>query len=267
MPIANVNVPSQIDNNLTASTTQGASKSAIISALAMNLSDANSYTDLVVVAAIDQEIIDRDAAISAYAQPLDSDLTSIAGLTPSNDDIIQRKAGAWINRTMAQLWADLKSNADALYVRIIHKTVTNGTTITGTTSQTLTYSFEIPANTFVVGDVPEFSLRGVFTGTAGAKRITVQLNTTNAIGGTQIATNLTASTALSADMARRIAIKSTTNTEVYNSAINSLLADNVSTTAVTSANIDWTQSVWFIVSITLANSADSGFSSFVKLTT
>lgn len=40
-------------------------------------------------------------------QNLDSDLTSIAGLSPSNDDIIQRKAGAWANRTIAQLKTDL----------------------------------------------------------------------------------------------------------------------------------------------------------------
>lgn len=45
-------------------------------------------------------------ALSNY-QPLDADLTDIAGLTPSNDDIIQRKAGAWTNRTMAQLAGDL----------------------------------------------------------------------------------------------------------------------------------------------------------------
>jgi hypothetical protein len=38
---------------------------------------------------------------------LDSDLTTIAGLTPSNDDILQRKAGAWTNRTIAQLLTDL----------------------------------------------------------------------------------------------------------------------------------------------------------------
>lgn len=40
-------------------------------------------------------------------QPIDSDLTAIAALSPSNDDIIQRKAGAWTNRTIAQLAADL----------------------------------------------------------------------------------------------------------------------------------------------------------------
>lgn len=40
-------------------------------------------------------------------QNLDSDLTAIAALTPSNDDILQRKAGVWTNRTIAQLIADL----------------------------------------------------------------------------------------------------------------------------------------------------------------
>lgn len=56
--------------------------------------------------------------VTAYAQPLDSDLTAIAGLTPSNDDVIQRKSGSWVNRTIAQLWSDLKSSADALYVSL-----------------------------------------------------------------------------------------------------------------------------------------------------
>jgi hypothetical protein len=40
-------------------------------------------------------------------QPLDSDLTAIAALTPSNDDFIQRKSGAWTNRTIAQVRTDL----------------------------------------------------------------------------------------------------------------------------------------------------------------
>ncbi len=40
-------------------------------------------------------------------QPLQAALTQIAGLSPSNDDIIQRKGGVWTNRTLAQLLADL----------------------------------------------------------------------------------------------------------------------------------------------------------------
>lgn len=43
----------------------------------------------------------------ASKQTLDSDLTAIAALVPSNDDIIQRKGGVWTNRTMAQLATDL----------------------------------------------------------------------------------------------------------------------------------------------------------------
>lgn len=37
----------------------------------------------------------------------DADLTTIAGLSPTNDDILQRKAGAWTNRSIAQLATDL----------------------------------------------------------------------------------------------------------------------------------------------------------------
>lgn len=42
-------------------------------------------------------------------QPIDSDLTDIAALSPSNDDIIQRKSGAWTNRTPTQYLVDLSA--------------------------------------------------------------------------------------------------------------------------------------------------------------
>jgi hypothetical protein len=47
------------------------------------------------------------AVAAAGYQPKDSDLTAIAGLSASNDDVIQRKSGAWTNRTIAQLSTDL----------------------------------------------------------------------------------------------------------------------------------------------------------------
>lgn len=47
------------------------------------------------------------SGLSSVYQPLDSDLTAIAGLGPSNDDLIQRKSGVWVNRSIAQLLADL----------------------------------------------------------------------------------------------------------------------------------------------------------------
>lgn len=60
-----------------------------------NTSDANKPVSTAMQSALDTK------------QPLDSDLTEIAGLSPSNDDIIQRKAGVWTNRTPAQYKVDL----------------------------------------------------------------------------------------------------------------------------------------------------------------
>jgi hypothetical protein len=47
-------------------------------------------------------------------QPLDPDLTAIAALTPANDDVLQRKSGSWINRTIAQLKTDLAITINSL---------------------------------------------------------------------------------------------------------------------------------------------------------
>lgn len=60
-----------------------------------NTSDANKPISTATQTALDAK------------QDLDSDLTAIAALTPSNDDVIQRKGGAWVNRTMAQIKTDL----------------------------------------------------------------------------------------------------------------------------------------------------------------
>jgi hypothetical protein len=50
------------------------------------------------------------AVLTAGYQPLDSDLTTIAGLTATTDNFIQSKSGAWASRTPAQVAADLTHN-------------------------------------------------------------------------------------------------------------------------------------------------------------
>lgn len=45
--------------------------------------------------------------IGTDVQAFNAALASISGLTPANDDVLQRKAGAWVNRTIAQLATDL----------------------------------------------------------------------------------------------------------------------------------------------------------------
>lgn len=70
---------------------------------------ANKDTDSTFAANSDTKYPSQKAVKTAVdgKQPLDSDLTAIAALTPTNDDVVQRKAGAWTNRSMAQLLADL----------------------------------------------------------------------------------------------------------------------------------------------------------------
>ena len=47
------------------------------------------------------------SGLGFVTQPYDADLAAIAALAAANDDVIQRKSGAWSNRTLAQLLADL----------------------------------------------------------------------------------------------------------------------------------------------------------------
>ena len=56
---------------------------------------------------IPQSAIDNLVTDLSNKQPLDSDLTEIAALVPANDDIIQRKVGAWTNRTPIEFKVDL----------------------------------------------------------------------------------------------------------------------------------------------------------------
>lgn len=58
------------------------------------------------IAAHNADFATLSSAISGK-QPLDGDLTTIAGLTPTTDNLIQSVAGAWASRTPAQLKSTL----------------------------------------------------------------------------------------------------------------------------------------------------------------
>lgn len=58
----------------------------------------------------------------AGKQPSDSDLTTIAGLTPSDNDVLQRKSGAWTNRTPAQVKTDLALSASDVGLGSVNNT-------------------------------------------------------------------------------------------------------------------------------------------------
>lgn len=73
------------------------------------------------------------ATAAATYQPLDSDLTTIAGLTATTDNFIQSKSSAWASRTIAQVKTDLgipeivfsKSTADQATTSTVLANITN----------------------------------------------------------------------------------------------------------------------------------------------
>jgi len=154
-------------------------------------------------------------------------------------------------------------------IKIINETATDQTSVTGTTANTITYSFEIPANTFSVGCNPQFFLRYIYTGSAGTRTARFYLNSSNSLSGANLIGTFgaSASNVLSVDLARSFSIKSATNTQVYTPTTSNATIQASATSAVAEYNIDWTASVWIICAIQLSNAADAGVLSYFKLTT
>jgi hypothetical protein len=149
-------------------------------------------------------------------------------------------------------------------IKYLSKTA-DSSSITGTVSNVLLDSLLIPSNTFKVG-ISKFTIRNKYTGTAGAKTTRIYLNTSNSLtGATLLATYTAGSGALSVDMGRLLAVKSSTSLEVYNSSATALTSEVQSTIAISTITIDITNQYYIIVAIQLTNSADSAINSFIYL--
>jgi hypothetical protein len=88
----------------------GAAKTLTATANGKGLVTAIAETDIAIAGnQITSGAIDaaRLPDLSGTYQPLNANLTTIGGLSPTDDDILQRKAGAWTNRTVSQFKADL----------------------------------------------------------------------------------------------------------------------------------------------------------------
>lgn len=95
-----------LQSNITAESTARASADTTLQTNITSEASTRASADTTLQTNITAEASAR-AAADASLQPLDSDLTAFAGLSPSNDDLLQRKAGAWTYRTLTQVKADL----------------------------------------------------------------------------------------------------------------------------------------------------------------
>lgn len=108
------------------------------------LNPSNNLSD---VASASTSRANLGLAIGTNVQAFNANLATIAGLSPSNDDILQRKAGAWINRTPAQLKVDLSldqvsntsdATKNSAVAVVTNKDLSSGTNTFPTSLATLT---------------------------------------------------------------------------------------------------------------------------------
>jgi hypothetical protein len=102
------------------------------------------------------------ATAATTYQPVDADLSAIAGLIPANDDFVQRKAGVWTNRTVAQAKTDLGLTGSNSGDQTI--TLTGNVTGSGTGSFATTIGAGVVSNAMLAGSIALSKL--VITGVA-----------------------------------------------------------------------------------------------------
>ena len=135
---------------------------------------------------------------------------------------------------------------------------TDGTASSGT-SNTISISVLIPANTFALDDVIRINHRVRATGTTATRETRVYANTSASLtGAILISTASLGNTILAANMQRFLAIKNaTTNTEVITATTNLLTDYNNLTTAVSTLAINWTVDQYIIFAVNALNISDS----------
>lgn len=166
-------------------------------------------------------------------------------------------------------YANTKALVDGLATKVgvVAKTTTDGTNVTGTTTETLSNSLLIPAGTFTTGDIIRITLFNEFTGSAGSRISRCYVNTSASLSGaTLIATAPTSTTTTrSLGMDAIMTIKGTSNTRIKNVTSTSLTSSTATTSAPNSLNIDWSINQYIIFPIQLGAGADSGFNSFALI--
>ncbi len=155
---------------------------------ALNIGDAD-------VTAISESKVTNLTGDLAGKQPLSGDLTTIAGLTPANDDVLQRKAGAWINRTPAQLKTDLAlTKSDVGLSNVPNVDATNRANQTGTQTASTISDFTEAAQDSVGGALSDTNTID-FTYTDASNQITadakVQMSITSDASGLKLSGDAT----------------------------------------------------------------------------
>jgi hypothetical protein len=147
---------------------------------------------------------------------------------------------------------------NSLNPSVITLTAVDGTAVTGTTTETLSQSLLIPANTYSANGMLEILCRMTKTGTAGTSTVRIFKNTSNTLTGATLIGALTSAasaTSLYTQAIRTFRVNSNTISGLQTGTVGTtdiLTAPNIISTTFTT-NVD----NYIIFSITLSSTADS----------
>jgi len=144
----------------------------------------------------------------------------------------------------------------------------DGATVTLTTSNTLSSTLLIPANTVSVGDSISIKVRAAKTGTVSTSRVFVYVNTLPSLSGATLLASGPSAAGLQIfqQMSRELIVKSLTDTQSFPTGTALITDDNTTSVAVASTNIDWTTNQYFIFSLILGNANDAIKTTYSRVT-
>jgi len=142
------------------------------------------------------------------------------------------------------------------------KSTANGTSVTGTTAQTITYAQLIPAGTYTTGDIVRISFRSLKSGTAGNLTGRVQVNTANSLSGALGLVGAGAGAFRYVQLLTHLVIKSATVTEIaFTNTVR--ITDIVQTSELAvNLNINWAVDQWILFTVQNGSTADTSNGSF-----
>ena len=155
----------------------------------------------------------------------------------------------------------LALKADLTTPMIVFSPIKRNTTIshTGTTSETKLYSVLIPAGTMKANDILEYYVWAIPGTGSGNRTLKVYLNTSDAIGGIQIATYTFTTT--SNIFKRKITFKNSLSTQeiipASASSIGNFELSTYTSSNVSSISANFNNDVWFVISMTLSTASDN----------
>lgn len=212
------------------------------------------------------QIVETDASknlvSAAKGTAYNKNFGTTAGTVLEGDRITQTITNGVTDKTPSEdaVFDALITKAGLTTPMIVYSPIKLNTTIshTGTTNETKLYSVLIPAGTMNANDILEYYALAIPGTGSGNRTLKVYLNTSNAIGGIQIATYTFTTT--SYIFKRKLTFKNSLSTqEIIPAGATSLGNFELSTYAssnVSSIAANFNNDVWFVISMTLSTASD-----------